>query len=293
MKKLGRIRPKAPTPRLRLSNYLPKIQVQPPPTCDYSQAARPSLTNIFGNDALGDCVIAAGMHIVGVETGGAGDLFVPTSDQVIAQYSAIGGYVPGDPTTDQGCDPSVAINYWQSSGFPNGTKLTGAIAIDPSNPDEVRLALYLFENLFLGFEVPDAWISPFPSADGFEWDVAGDPDPNNGHQVMACGYGPGGVTIDTWALLGTLTWAALAKYCALSANGDLFALLTPDQISAAIGKAPNGLAWADLVGDFDALGGQVPPAPAPTPPAPQPPTPSGPSLTLDQAIAALTAGWPS
>ena len=128
-----------------------------------------------------------------------------------------------------------------------------------------------------GIDLPDAWITPFPSASGFVWDVAGASDPNNGHCVIGLGYNAQGVIIDSWGMLGTITWAAVAKYCAANVGGELFTVITPDQLAKGQTTAPNGVAWSTLISDFDALGGNVPvPAPTPTPPAPTPvpPTPT-------------------
>jgi hypothetical protein len=261
----------------------------PPATSDYTAKASTVLANIYGNDELGDCVIAGGYHVVGVETGNAGDLFTATEAQIIADYSAIGGYVPGDPSTDNGCDEQTALNYWLQHGFADGTKVLGWLAVDATNKQEVQAAMYLFENLVFGIELPDAWINPFPSASGFTWDVHGSPDPQNGHCVVGVGYTASGVTIDSWGLLGTLTYAAIARYCVQSSGGELYVVLTPDQLTKAETKAPNGVNWSDLIADFDAMGGTVPvpPTPSPVPPAPGPspvpPAPTPGAVTLAQA----------
>lgn len=288
--RLGRKRPVAPTPRPKLARYLAghAVPVTPPAACDYSAKASPVLLDVMGNDELGDCVIAGAYHLVGVWTGNAGPLFHATRKQILADYSAIGGYVPGDPSTDQGCDEDVAINYWRTRGFADGTKLAGGIHVDPTNRLEVQAALYLFENLFFGFELPDAWVDPFPVAAGFVWDMEGPPVPENGHCVVGVGYNAEGVIISTWGMLGIITWAALAKYGAASAGGAAYALLSPDQVLKGAARAPNGFAWEDLIRDFDALGGTVPvPAPTPEPPSPEPPAPGPvpppPAVTLDMA----------
>ena len=283
----GRKRPPADMKCLRLSNYLQSSLPTAPPSVDYTNKAVSALANIYGNDQLGDCVIAGGYHVVGTETGNAGDIFIPTPTQITGDYSAIGGYVPGDPNTDNGCDEPTALNYWKTKGFANGTKALGWIAVDPTNQTECMQALYYFENLFLGLELPDAWINPFPSGNGFTWDVAGSPDPNNGHCIIGAGYSSNGLIIDTWGLLGTLTWKALAKYCASSVGGELYVILTPDQLAKSQTIAPNGIAWSNLIADFDALGGNVP-IPAPTPPGPTPPTPT--TVTLAQATQWALAG---
>lgn len=177
----GRKRPVPGGYCLKLRNYLRASLPTPPTSADYTGKAQSSLANIYGNDTLGDCVVAGGYHIVGVETGNAGNQFTATSAQIIKDYSAIGGYVPGNPNTDQGCDEKTALGYWTSHGFADGTKLLGWLAVDPTNKTEMMQALYLFENLYFGIELPDAWINPFPSANGFTWNVAGTADPQNGH----------------------------------------------------------------------------------------------------------------
>ena len=303
--KLGRKRPVAKCPRLSLKNYLKTaLPITPPPGVNYSAKAATALSNIYLNDQLGDCVIAGGYHVIGVETGNAtGTPFVATTAQITKDYSAIGGYVPGDPSTDNGCDEQTALNYWTHTGFADGSKLVGWMAVDATNMQECMAAMYLFENLYFGIELPDTWINPFPSASGFVWDV-GTPDPNNGHCVMGMGYNGQGVQIDSWGLLGTITWAAIAQLCAGNGGGELYVMLSADQLAKGQAKAPNGLAWTQLLTDFNTMGGNVPvpapaPAPAPSPapaPAPSPaPAPAG-SLTLAQAQAAAAAGlkaaWP-
>jgi hypothetical protein len=272
---------------LKLHNYLRASLPTPPTSVDYTGKAVSVLANIYDNDTLGDCVIAGGYHVVGVETGNAGKVFTATNSQIIADYSAIGGYVPGNSNTDQGCDEKTALGYWTSHGFANGTKLLGWLAVDPTNKTELMQALYLFENLYFGIELPDAWITPFPSASGFTWGVAGQADPENGHCIMGAGYNSNGVTIDTWGMLGTLTWAAIAKYCIATEGGEIYVMLTPDQLAKGQTTAPNGVAWTDLISDFDSLGGSVPvpTPPTPTPPTPTPPAPTPPSTTVTLAQA--------
>lgn len=293
--KLGRKRPIARCPRLQLRNYARLSLPTPPTSCDYGPAAKSVLDHVYLNDQLGDCVIAGGYHVVGVETGNAGALFTATDAQIIKDYSAIGGYVPGVDSTDQGCDEQTALNYWLQHGFADGTKLAGWLAVDATNKQEVMAAMYLFENLFFGIELPDAWVNPFPAGPGFTWGVAGPPDPSNGHCIMGTGYDASGVLVDTWGLIGHMTWDAVAKYCSTAGQGELYVMLTPDQLTKGQQKAPNGVSWTNLIADFDAMGGSVPlpapppaPPPAPVPPAPtpNPPTPvAAPTLAQVQAWA--------
>ncbi len=256
--KLGRKRPVARGPRFSLRNYLTRGIPSPPATISYAHAASTALSNIYENDKLGDCVIAGIGHVVGVLTGNAGKPFIYTNQQIIKLYEEIGGYVPGEPSTDQGCDEVTALNYWENKGAPVGAhKIAGWLAVNAADPTEYRTALWLFENLYFGLELPDAWVNPMPDGPGFTWNVAGNPDPNNGHCVIGVGYTAQGVTIDTWGMLGLMTDAAVAKYAAPNANGDLYTVVSQDGINKATQKAPSGFDWSQLVADFDSMGGSV------------------------------------
>jgi len=265
--KLGRKRPVARGPRLSLNNYLTRRMPAAPATCDYTKSASQALSEVYDNDTLGDCVIAGMAHVVGVLTGNAGaQPFIYSSDQTIALYSAIGGYVPGDPSTDEGCDEQTALNYWENNGAwpsstapPNGDahQIAGWLAVDASDPTDYRTALWLFENLYFGIELPDAWVNPMPSASGFVWDVAGPPVPDNGHCVAGVGYNAKGVVFDTWGMTGLMTDAAIAKYATQAANGALYTVVSLDGINKATQKAPNGFDWSQLIADFDSMGGSV------------------------------------
>jgi hypothetical protein len=109
------------------------------------------------------------------------------------------------------------LNYWREHGFADGTKGCTWIEIDASQQSELSAAVYLFENLFLTLELPTAYYGPngqnAPNASGFTWDAAGPPDPDDGHAIVGMGYAGTGVKIDTWGMLGTMTWAAVAQYC--------------------------------------------------------------------------------
>jgi hypothetical protein len=90
-------------------------------------------------------------------------------------------------------------------------------------------------------------------------------------------------------MLGIITWAALAEYCSSKNYGELYVLLTPDQVTKGQTIAPNGVSWSDLIGDFDALGGNVP-VPTPVDPPTPTPTPST-GVTLAQATQWANEGF--
>jgi hypothetical protein len=239
---------------------------------------------MYLNDELGDCVIAARYHRIGQLTALAkGKAFVAAREQLLADYHRVGGYVVGNEATDQGCDMVTNNNDGVSVGYADGSKDLGWVVLDGTNFEELKAAVWLFEgSVDLGIELPDAWVSPFPSNGGV-WDVAGDPNPNNGHCVQVIDYDEDGVWVSTWGIVVKITKAALAKYLSKSAWGEAYLHLSPDQITAGNARAPNGVAWEDLVADFDRLGGRVP-SPSPLPPAPPAPSPPPPGPTLAQAV---------
>jgi hypothetical protein len=207
-------------------------------------------------------------HVVGVMTGNAGEPpYVYNSDQIVGLYHAICGYVPGDPSTDNGCDMQTAMNYWFHNGAlppyttsPDGQSshhIDGWLAVNGADSQEYLAALWLFENLYFGMELPDAWINPAPSESGFVRDAAGDPDPDNRHCVAGVGYNSQGVVIDSWGMTGLLTDAAIAKYATQAGNGELYRVVSTDTINKATQKAPNGFNWSPLIADFDSMGGNV------------------------------------
>lgn len=296
---MGRTRSVAKAPRLSLKSYFrDSVGVAlptPPASVDYSHAAAPALSQMYLNDQLGDCVIAGIAHLVGLFTANAGQTPVTfTNAQLLALYSAIGGYVPGNPATDNGCNETDALNYWQNHGAPSGSHpIAGWLAVDPRDAVQVKTALWLFENLFFGVELPDAWLTV--NGNGFTWD-AGIPNPNNGHAFVGTGYDSTGVKVSTWGLLGTLTWRAITTDVVPQAGGELYVVLSQDIINKASAKAPNGFNWSQLVADMNAIGGHlpvpvtppVPVPPAPVPPAPVPPAPKAPP-TQAQVLSAVTS----
>ena len=44
-----------------------------------------------------------------------------------------------------------------------------------------------------------------------------------------------------------------AAYGVNAAGGELYAVLSPDQLARGQQRAPNGIAWSNLIADFDAL----------------------------------------
>jgi hypothetical protein len=486
--RLGRNRPTVHSRQLRFRNFATaSLLPAPPATCDYATSSPLplfyELESIYGNDTLGDCTAASAFYVQDVLCANGGTSFAPTLDQVIAFYSLVGGYVPGNPDTDNGADELTVLSNWKTKGLlaDGSHKIAGWMKVDGSNPVECRQALWLFENClagdtkiplldgtcktikqladdgfdkkvwvyscdkfgnivpglahsarrtavevatvrvlldsgeeirctsehqfllrdgsyreaaqlrygdslmplyrrlhagasmsgyeqilnpatmrwrfthravasnggrysgevvhhknfektdnrpdnlqvmtwadhialhsklsekmqalyyrrghaasnhkvvsvdlsgatdvydltvdqhhnfalasgvfvhncYFGIELPDAWVSPFPGASGFVWDVAGDSNPDQGHCFMSFGFNENGYRIDTWGMFGLLTNAACAKYATTAGSGELYCVFSQDILNRAMQKSPGGFSWAQLVSAANAMGGNL------------------------------------
>jgi hypothetical protein len=253
--RMGRARPRARGLRLRLGSYLLKSLPAPPALCDYTAPAKAWLSQTLGNDDLGDCTAAGAFHIAGTWLAN-NDMPVPFVEyDVIKLYSATTGYVPGEPETDRGGDEETVLNYWVNHGLLPAPlpahRAQAWISVNAGNIEEVKAAIWLFGNIYIGASMPEAWVNPMLEADGWIWGTAGAPVDDNGHCFAALGYDERCLKISTWGMLGNLTPAGLAKYAVHAAGGECYSILGPDWISAAKAKAPNGFDAMQLASDIN------------------------------------------
>lgn len=249
--RFGRRRPTAPNPHPHLLRYVASDAPAPPASVDYYRNAGRCLTDILGNDVLGDCTAACYAHAIGLWTDGA---VCPTREQTVAFYSACSGYIAGNAATDQGADELVVIQTAKTVGLA-GRVLDGAVTVDASNPGLVASAIWLFGCVFLCAELADVWL---PTHLGETWAIPADPDPRQGHCFLGYGYDASGVYIDTWGLVSERTptrisWEAAAKFCVPSGGGGCYAPISREWLDAQ-GKAPNGYDLETLVRDAAGMG---------------------------------------
>lgn len=241
--RLGRY-PSQPQRHLHLADFIkPDDLPKPPIVCHYSPLAEHGLAMILANDRLGDCTSAGASHLIDLWQGNSLQTMPVVSDaDAIAFYSKTCGYVAGDESTDRGGNLVDVMKAWKSNGFfsDGSSKINGWVSVDATNRHQMMTALWLFEGLYMGVGLPDEWIDPPPSSNGFVWGVNGEADQNNGHCIVAVGYNGQGIQIDSWGKIGTITWDAMAKYFSAAAQGEVYAILSPDAIIRATKKATSG-----------------------------------------------------
>jgi hypothetical protein len=233
-------------PILQLSDYL--AAVPSPPSKVYYEYKVQGDWQMDGNDTVGDCTCACIAHMIMLATVHTGTMVVPTPEEVLAVYSAVTGYVPGDPSTDNGANIADVLNYWQNTGMTVGGvvhKIVAWAEIDASNLTEVEQALWLFGGVDLGIEVFQSMMDQTNA--GQPWD---NPTGNDlgGHSVPIFGYGSDGCTCVTWGALQQMGWPCFQQICS-----QAFVVITQDWINQLTGKDYSGFDLAQLQADLSYL----------------------------------------
>jgi hypothetical protein len=238
-------------PRLALGDYL-SANASPP-----SQVHRglfTGYTNVLANDTLGDCAEAMTLHgIEGMHHAAGTPVPAFTAQDAISLYETVGGYVPSDPSTDQGTDNDVLVKDWQSTGVKcaaDGTihKIVGSVAVDFTNTVECQVAIYEFAALFCAYNMP-------LSAQGQRvWSVVGDGQTGNsapgswgGHDVVAMAYDDDTLDDDSWGM-----WIPSTAGYRKTYGVGFFAVATEDMLNRS-GISPTGLNWTALIADLQKL----------------------------------------
>lgn len=240
---------------LHLRNYLKTKSgdLLPPAPSEVSWVTKvPGPWGMLLNDTLGDCVPAAMLHMVQQWTFFAsGSQYIPTDQDALTLYEAVGGYKPGDPSTDNGCDMQVALAYWKANGIAKGHKILGWVAIDVTKPEEMFQAIQLFGNAFTGISLPvtaqgqEAWTV---SAGGV-YTQNGAPGSWGGHCIPKMAASPDSRTFISWGSKMKMSPNFDEDY-----TEEAYAVISPDWIETS-GDSPSGLDKTTLLADLSLLNG--------------------------------------
>ena len=200
----------------------------------------------LANDQYGDCVEAGYAHQAQIWCDRAGHPFTPTDTETLGTYTAITGFSPDDPATDQGTDMLTACGYWKTAGLA-GHKVTAYLSVNPRETALAKEAVAFYGGLYVGLALP---LSAQAQV-GRTWTVGTGADAAagswGGHCVPICGYDQNVLWCVTWGAIQGLTWQFLETYA-----DEAFALLSRDWLEAS-GVSPAGLAWGQLLADLNAL----------------------------------------
>ncbi len=241
---------------LKLRDYMDITALPPIPAGSFGHMNM--VTSSWGmlmNDTLGCCVIAGAEHehmLWGAESYLGQPIF--NNACTVKNYEAIGGYQPGHPETDQGCDMLHAAQMRMHTGILDASGqrhfIGAALELDCTpghlNMDQFWYAAWLFDGLGLGIQVTKSWERDF--ADGKPWDGA-DYNINDvvgGHYVpvMAREDDNGQFSADvvTWGQHHPITVSGLQA-------SAMTVLVYVTQEKLHNGVDMEGLGWADLQSD--------------------------------------------
>ncbi len=210
---------------------------------------------MLGNDQYGDCVFAGSAHEVMLLTnlaagGVTGQVVTPFTDQsVLSDYAAVTGFNPATGEGDNGTNVHEALDYRRNTGLldANGKrhKIAAYVSLEPGNLKMLREALYIFEAVGIGFEVPAYAETEF--AEGRIWSVRKtNAEIVGGHYVPLVGVpAVGDLSCVTWGRRQVMSDTFFTKYC-----DEAYAYITLEELNKRTQKNWGGFDWKALTEDL-------------------------------------------
>lgn len=241
--RLGRKAVKTDSRTLQMATYLSEELPAPPIVCDWTKGLRN--WGMMLNDKLGDCTIAGAGHAVQIWSVNTGKEITVPDNVIEAAYSAWDGYVPGNPSTDNGGVELDVLTDWKRDGL-DGNELLAFADPNSANLTEVKQSIALFGGVYIGINLP------VTAQTQTTWHVVedagfdGEPGSWGGHCVFVPSYDPDGFDCITWGGIKRMTVNFWNKYV-----DETHALLSPDWIAAK--GSPSGFNLDKLTADLSAI----------------------------------------
>jgi len=144
--------------------YLTNVHALPSAPLTADRLTKVTSWPMYLNDKLSDCTDAGMLHSVAALTAFSGRVpggAVFDDSVASAMYSATGGYVPGDPSTDNGATLQSVAQYMVDTGVTdtagNHHQLAAWAQIgDPTNLRLLKKILNVFGTVYCAFDMPQA-----------------------------------------------------------------------------------------------------------------------------------------
>jgi hypothetical protein len=246
--KLGKKPARPGAVKLKLTKYLIKAKLPTPPKVFGHEALIGSIWGVLGNDNYGDCVWAGAAHETMLWNKEAGRTITFDNQCVLKDYSAVTGFDPNDPNTDQGTDMQVAASYrGVLDAHGKRHKVIAYLALTPGNTDQLAISIYLFGATGIGIKFPNTAMTQLNA--GKPWDVAKNAKIEGGHYIPGLGRdAKGNFVIVTWGKIQLMTPRFYEQYC------DEVVAYVSDEALTTGGKTLEGFDLAELKADLKALG---------------------------------------
>ncbi|NHN88288.1 C1 family peptidase [Acetobacter conturbans] len=240
-KKPARLDPRTYRLAAPLSFRLPA----PPPSVNWAPTA---IWPMWCNDTLGCCTQVSVASAIRTWTGAALTPITLADGEVVANYSAESGYVPGQSATDQGGVEVDVLSRWCRQGYerPGQTRdyLTAFGYVDPKDTVSVHRAIAMLGGLYIGLSLPEYACS----TDG-DWVV--DPTADNriagGHAVWIHGYDDAWLYLNTWGAPRRMSYEFFAANC-----DEAYGLISRQNWTTLKGVSPRAEDLDQLVDELQA-----------------------------------------
>ncbi|AQS88292.1 hypothetical protein AA101099_1753 [Neoasaia chiangmaiensis NBRC 101099] len=170
---------------------------------------------VWCNDTIGCCTQVSVASAIRTWTGAAQAPVLLSDAQVIDNYSAASGYVPGQAQTDQGGIELDVLNRWIREGYarpgqPGRDYLTAFGVVDVRDRQSVMRAIAALGGLYIGVQIPN-----YIMQTGGDWalNAAGDQTVVGGHAIWLHGYDSDWLHFNTWGERKRMSWDWLTTYC--------------------------------------------------------------------------------
>ena len=244
-RKLGKLAPKRHLKLPALGDFLDKATTWPAvPAQGWEFAVNPSDWGCLGNDSVGNCAEAGILHLVQGQSANTGNPLHSTAEQAIALYSAVTGYNPNDPSTDQGTAltdllahvKKNGLEMLDSTGKTVTVEIVGYASLDISSVAQRRYAAFTFGSAYLGINCPQS-----AEDDTDNWTYQEGSPILGGHCVVQVGEGSAGGKTISWGLVIPTANDFYAGYL-----DEGYILISKSWLNAQ-GKSPSGLDLDGLV----------------------------------------------
>ena len=236
--KLGKLPARPGAVKFKFAQFFDLSRLPRPPAAFGHQALVEKWFGL-GNDRYGCCVWAgaAHEHMMWSLMGGEPRSRFTIKD-VLSDYSAVTGFDPERPETDQGTDMQVAAEYRRRTGVldaaGNRHKIDAYVSIKTGDHVMLSIATYFTGACGIGIVFPDSAEDQFKS--GQPWDVVPGARPLGGHYIPVVGRAPNGnFLVVTWGKIQEMTPAFYDKYC-----DEAVAYLCLEIVSAKTCTSPEG-----------------------------------------------------
>jgi hypothetical protein len=209
----------------------------------------PTQLGVMLNDDLGDCTCAGAYHLIQTwssQCNPDGLVITEPDGDVLKMYEAVGGYVPGDSSTDNGAAEQDVLAYWLRTGIPTGPEgatrhlLRGLFEIDPRNQEDVRIAINECGGVYIGITVPNYILTGPPTVWDYPAPPGGNPSIAGRHCVILVGQNPHEFIFVSWGQIFRMTNAFFGAL-----TDEAYALVDNDWVTSK-GTTPLGLSLDEL-----------------------------------------------